>query len=184
MMRQEPDLEAWPTDHGDVEHDFGLFKLRYDQVQNPRTRRRMRRLVLETPDWCTIVAVTDGGDIVLVKQHRFGIGRFTIEIPGGTVDDGEDSETAARRELAEETGFTARKWTHLGSDNPNPAIHDNLVHHWLAEGAVQTGIPAPGSGEDIGVFTMSRDSVSKAIRDGAITQALGIAALARVVDLT
>lgn len=174
----------WPR-HGAREGaNYRIFRSRWDDLENPRTGQRMERVVLETPDWVNVVALTkDAREVVIVHQHRFGSGGPTIEIPGGMIDPGEDPLTAGRRELREETGYVADRWTSLGAVAPNPAFLDNLCHHYLAEDATLDEAQELDAGEDILVKTLSLDAVATAIRSGAITHALVITAMCRVLDL-
>ncbi len=163
--------------------DYGIFKSRHDTMENPRTGRAMRRVVLETPDWINVVAITPERRIVVVRQYRFGVGAVRTEIPGGMVDAGETPEEAARRELLEETGYTAPRWTYLGCVEPNPAFQDNLCHHWLAEDARPTHAPRLDGGEDIVIDTMNPEEMTDAIATGEIRHSLVISAVCRVLDL-
>jgi 8-oxo-dGTP pyrophosphatase MutT (NUDIX family) len=163
--------------------ELPLFDVRLDDMEHPESGDVLSRLVLSSVDWVNMVALTASGESVMVRQFRFGIGYPTLEIPGGMVDPGEDSLTAARRELAEETGFTGGMWRYLGAVEPNPAIHDHLCHHWLAEGVVRTRAPANTGGERIEVRLMSEEAVKAAVLDGTIRHALALSALARVFDL-
>ena len=79
-------------------------------------------------------AVTPDGRIVLVRQFRFGIDDFSLEIPGGVVEPGEDPVAAGTRELREETGFGGPRARLLASVHPNPAIQRNRCHLVLVEG--------------------------------------------------
>ncbi len=160
-----------------------LFRPRWDLLRNPRTGEPLRRLVLETPHWVNVVALDTERRLVVVRQYRFGIGAVTTEIPGGMVDRGEEHGVAARRELREETGYTAERWRYLGAVEPNPAFHDNLCHHWLAEDAQRTDPQQLDSGEDIVVETLELSAVRDAILAGEIRHALVITALSRVLDL-
>ncbi|MEM8710457.1 MAG: NUDIX hydrolase, partial [Planctomycetota bacterium] len=174
----------WPRHGSRVGADYRIFRSRWDELENPRTGRRMERVVLETPSWVNVIAVTeDTGEIVIVKQHRFGTSSTTIEIPGGMIDPGEDPLVAAKRELREETGYVAESWTSLGAVAPNPAFLDNLCHHFLATGARRDEAQDLDAGEDIVVTTMSTADCVAAIRSGAITHALVVTAMARVLDL-
>jgi 8-oxo-dGTP pyrophosphatase MutT (NUDIX family) len=160
-----------------------LFDVRLDDMAHPDSGDVLSRLVLSSVDWVNLVALTESGESVMVRQYRFGVGYVTLETPGGMVDPGEDPLTAGKRELAEETGYSGGRWHYLGAVEPNPAIHDHLCHHWLAEGVVRTQAPAPTAGEHIEVVLMDEQAVRAAVLDGTIRHALALSALARVFDL-
>ena len=160
-----------------------LFDVRLDEMEHPQSGDVLSRLVLASVDWVNMVALTGAGESVMVRQYRFGVGYPTLETPGGMVDPGEDSLTAARRELLEETGYSGGTWRYLGAVEPNPAIHDHLCHHWLAEGVERTQAPANTGGEHIHVTLMNEDEVRAAVQDGTLRHALALSALARVFDL-
>jgi 8-oxo-dGTP pyrophosphatase MutT (NUDIX family) len=163
--------------------DLPLFRVRLDTMQHPATAEKFHRMVLEAPDWVTVVAVTSDNKIVMVEQFRFGVSALTTEPVAGTVDPGEDSLEAARRELLEETGFGKGRWRYLGSVQANPAIQDNLCHHWLAEDVVAVQEPAPDAGEAIRVHLMTLEEIKKAIASGELRHPLGLSALSRVYPL-
>ena len=164
-------------------NDLILFRTRYDDMRNPLTKKILRRVVLESVDWVNMVALDGAGHSVMVRQYRFGTGVTTLETPGGMVDPGEDSLTAARRELLEETGYSGGRWRYLGAVEPNPAIHNHLCHHWLAEGVERTQDPEMGAGEVIEVECLSESQVGLAVRSGEIKHALALSALSRVFTL-
>ena len=60
---------------------------------------------IDVPDWINVIPMTADGQVLFVRQYRFGIEDFTLEIPGGMCDPGEAPQDAARRELREETGY-------------------------------------------------------------------------------
>lgn len=163
--------------------ELPLFDVRLDDMEHPASGDVLSRLVLSSVDWVNLVALTKTNESVMVRQFRFGVSYPTLETPGGMVDPGEDSLTAARRELAEETGYTGGEWQYLGAVEPNPAIHDHLCHHWLARDVVQTRDPENTAGEHIEVVLMDEDAVRRAVQDGTIRHALALSALARVFDL-
>ena len=175
--------QKWPRSNSRVGEDLALFRVRFDYVVNPRNQKTLRRLVLETPDWCNVVALTKSSEIVATLQYRIGSGSIEVELPGGTVEPQECALTAAKRELLEETGFKSDSWTYLGYSQPNPAFHDNRVHHWLATDSYQAQEPQPGNGEDIVVHLMPMSHIYQAIEDRKITSSLVLVALARVFDI-
>ena len=163
--------------------ELPLFRVRLDTMQHPTSSEEFQRMVLEAPDWVTVVAVTTEGSIVMVEQYRFGVGEITIEPVAGMIDPGEDSLDAAKRELLEETGFGNGTWRYLGSVQANPAIHNNLCHHWLVEGVEAVQLPAPDPGEAIRVHQMSLEEIRESIADGKLKHPLGLSALSRVFPL-
>lgn len=175
--------QPWPWRSSRSGPALPLFRPRLDRLVHPPSGRELERLVLECPDWCNVVARTASGEFVLVRQYRFGSRSLTLEIPGGMVDRGEAPEAGARRELREETGYTASRWTSLGAVQANPAIHDNLLHMFLAEGAVLSGAPLPDEGEDIQVVRLSEGELRQAIQRGEVRHSLVLCALARVLNL-
>ncbi len=161
-----------------------VCQARFDWVTNPRTGETMRRTVLMAPEWVNVVALTEARQLVLVEQYRFGTQRVTTEIPGGIVDPLEAHLDAAKRELREECGYEAARWSYLGAVEPNPAFHDNLCHHWLARGARKVGAQELDPGEDIRVVLRDLETVLAQVRAGEIRHALVISALSRVADLS
>ena len=174
----EPVGSAYDQDAGLI-----LFEKRIDHMRNPRNGQVFERLVLESVDWVNMVAIDQQGHCVMIRQYRFGVGYTTLETPGGMVDPGEDSKAAAMRELLEETGYASDRWTYLGAVEPNPAFHNHLCHHWLAEEAYLANDQALGDGEMIHVELMTQDQVRSAVVNGELKHALALSALARVYQL-
>ncbi|MEI7741026.1 MAG: NUDIX hydrolase [bacterium] len=95
-------------------HDFGgYFQVTTDKVMTPAGKDGVYSIVRSSSHAVVIIPITDDGCLCLVKQHRYSINKFTIELPmGGT--DGQDSLAAAKRELEEETRLRAEDWQELG----------------------------------------------------------------------
>lgn len=175
---------TWVRHASEPGPDLIICRARFDTLTNPRNEKRMRRLVLETPAWVNVVALTADERLVVVRQFRFGTGEVTLEIPGGCVDPGEDPAHAARRELREECGYTTDDWTALGNVEPNPAFQDNRCYHFLARSVQRTHPQELDGGEDIVVDTIGLDEARRLIHSGEIRHSLVICALSRVMDLS
>ena len=173
----------WPLEDSEYGSELPLFRVRFDHRRHPRSGEVMKRLVLESVDWVNVVAVTEDGRLVMIRQFRFGAGYATLEIPGGMVDEGEASLAAAQRELAEETGYSGGTWHCLGAVEPNPAIHDHLCHHYLARDVRLTRRQDLSQGECIRVELMSEADVLRAVRSGEVKHVLVLSTLSRVFDL-
>ena len=170
--------EEWKVVESARVGDHGIFAVRRDRAVSPRTGYSKDYSILECPDWVNVVARTPEGRFVLVRQWRVGTRRYTLEIPGGAVDreDGEP-EAAARRELREETGYTAERFHLLGVVEPNPAFQINRCFTYLAEDARRTDELRLDPGEEIDVVLADAGEIEGMVADGSIDHALVIAGL-------
>jgi ADP-ribose pyrophosphatase len=153
-----------------------IFKLRKDEAEHPETGHRGSYYILENPDWVNIVALTEAGEMLMVRQWRHGTGRIELELPAGMVEPGEAPEAAAARELLEETGYAAAKLTRLGEVAPNAAYQQNRCYSILAEGCRLVGGTSFDPGEDIEIALM-RPAEVRAKLGNEIMNALGLCAL-------
>lgn len=128
-------------------------------------------IAVTAPDWAMVAAVYQGS-FLMVRQWRHASESLTAEFPGGVVDEGEDPAAAAARELAEETGFTAGRLTHLGSVSPNPALFKNRLHIYLAEELTPTGEQSLDDDELLTCCLVPIDEVIGAYGKGEYTNAL------------
>lgn len=132
---------------------------------------------LSAPDWVNVVAVTNDGKIVLVRQFRFGTDDLSLEVPGGVMEAGEDPVTAGVRELAEETGYAGGTARLLGTVHPNPAIQNNRFHAVLVEGVERTRALDWDADEELEILTAPVEQVLADARSGRITHSLCLCAL-------
>jgi ADP-ribose pyrophosphatase len=100
------------------------------------------------PGAAAVVAVDGANRVCLVRQYRHGIQDFLWEIPAGKLDPGERPEVCAVRELQEETGVTANRWTSLGLYIPAPGIFTELIHLYLAR-ELDVGASSPDADEEL-----------------------------------
>jgi uncharacterized protein len=108
---------------------------------------------LAMPRAVFVVPVTDGGEVILVRQYRHPVRDWTVEVPAGAVDEGESPQEAAERELAEEVGGRAREWRHLTTFYSSSAHISMRSEAFLATG-VTLGRAAPELDEEVTVVRM------------------------------
>jgi ADP-ribose pyrophosphatase len=89
---------------------------------------------LDSPSFAIVVPLTTDGKIVFVRNYRPSVSAYVLELPGGRIEPGEPKERTARRELAEETGYRARRLVELGWFYPSPARMMSVGHVFLARG--------------------------------------------------
>ena len=133
---------GWTEISRDKMYDCRIFTL-YSSKRRSVEDSEATAYMIKAPDWVTVIPKIekDGKEyFVMVKQYRHGSMNITTEFPAGTLEEGEEPEEAALRELEEETGYRAGKLTWLGSVNPNPAFLSNTFTAFLAEQLVPTGI--------------------------------------------
>jgi ADP-ribose pyrophosphatase len=153
-----------------------IFSMREEIYRSPRTGKEHDFYLIAAPDWVNIIALTTDNQVVLVKQYRFGTRDFSLEIPGGMLEEEDSPEGAARRELLEETGYEGDPPVLLGFVHPNPAIQTNRCFTYLIQNAVQKHLPQPDATEDIEVQRMPLKNIPGLIAEGKITHALVITA--------
>lgn len=170
-------MEPWRRVGTERLHGCSVFDLDRVRFAPPEGDGEPRDFyVVGAPDWINVVPLRDDGRVVMIRQYRFGVEGFTLEIPGGMCDGDEGPEEAARRELLEETGYTARSIRPLGWVHPNPALQTNRCHSFLALGVEPTDAPRTDPDEFIEQELVPLTEIPRLVREGAITHALVVAA--------
>lgn len=112
--------------------DGRLLKVRVDEVELPDGGRSVREYVLH-PGAVVMLALTAAGEILIERQFRYPLGAHMLELPAGKIEPGEDPLVTAQRELLEETGYRAARWTYLATAHPCVGYSDERLLFYLAE---------------------------------------------------
>ncbi|MBP7211229.1 NUDIX hydrolase [bacterium] len=109
-----------------------VFKIIRDEVELINGKKSIREVALH-PGGVVILAKKENNTILMVEQFRYPLHQTSLELPAGKLEHGENPDIAAKRELEEETGYIAEKWTKLGFIYTTPGICDEKLYLYLAE---------------------------------------------------
>ena len=171
---------GWEQVRARVVLDNPRLTVREDDVRTPGGEDRSFTVGV-SGDAVYVVAITDDGQVVLVRQHRYPVGAWTLELPAGGVRRGTDPLAQAKAELAEETGVRAAAWAEVGRFYPMPGRLDAEFHVFLATGfdADELGAPAPSEDEWIDdIVLVPVDELAAMVASGTIGDGCSLAALA------
>lgn len=158
--------------------DCRVFRVSRERWHHPVRDTQGDFVAMDAPDWVLVTAVTTAGELVMVRQFRFGSSDLSLEVPGGVADPGErDPVATGRRELLEETGYAGGEAWLAGSVFPNPALQRNRCHFVIIDGVVPTGVLKFDEHEDITMETVPVARALELARTGHITHALALTAL-------
>ena len=134
---------------------------------------------LRLPDYASVLAITEDERIVIVRQYRPAVERYTLELPSGLVDPGETPAETARRELLEETGYEAGDVEVLGPMDPDTGRLGNRIWACVAKGVVRVDGRTPEEG--IEVFEWPVEELYRATSEGRFDHALHVAVILMAV---
>jgi ADP-ribose pyrophosphatase len=159
------------------EHVYGgkLLQVYRDVVVLSDGHEEIRE-VMRHPGAAVVVPYLGEGRFITVRQYRYPLDRETREFPAGRLDLDEDALACARRELAEETGYTAGWWKHLFSLHPAPGYTDEQLDIFLA-GDLREGKSHPDADEQVVVEKTSLDELAEEFRRGRLTDSKTVAAV-------
>jgi len=148
---------------GDFLHAFR------DTIELPNGAHSTREFVVH-PGAVMIIPLLDNGDLVLERQYRYPMGKVMIEFPAGKLEPKEDRLSCAKRELREETGYSAKQWARAGVCHPVISYSTELIEIWFAK-ELSLGQTSLDEGEFVEVTQVSCSDFFDGCRNGAITDA-------------
>jgi ADP-ribose pyrophosphatase len=146
-----------------------IFSVTQETVNEPGGVRAVREIIRH-PGSSVVIARNAGGELLLVQQYRYAAKKKLWEAVAGRIDPGETPLAAARRELAEEGGYAAKRWTKLGVFYPSPGFMDERMWLYLAEELSPKTAEADAD-ERISKRWFLRARVGEMIRRGQIVDA-------------
>ncbi len=138
--------------------------------------------LLEYDNEIIVFALTRKQEVVLIRQYRHGVQKIILELPGGSVDDGESPLEAAKRELMEETGYVSNTFLEVGQGSPNPAIYTNRIHYFFAMDAEQIGKQSAYDTDAIEILLVPLEEVIAMAKNGELIHSLNISALFFILE--
>jgi ADP-ribose pyrophosphatase len=156
--------------------DGKLLHVRRDEVRLPDGSTATREYTVH-PGAVVMIPVRDDGRLVLVRQYRYPLRRVFVEFPAGKLDEGEDALSTGKRELLEETGYVAQKWTYLGVIHPVISYSTEGIEMYLAEELTHQGQSKLDEGEFLEVLDLGVDEMLAMLDRGEITDAKTVTAL-------
>lgn len=166
----------WTTKSTRTLYENAWIKVREDQVIRPDGADGIYGVVEFKNKAIGILPVDDRGNLHLVGQHRYVLNAYSWEIPEGGCPYNEDQLAAAKRELMEETGFTAENWQLLGTAHLSNSVSDEIAYYYLATGLKQ-GEACPDGTEKLVQKSVPFDEAIEMVLDGQITDSLSVIAI-------
>ena len=148
-------------------YECKLFRVTEEKAVDPKSKFEIKRSVVRHPGSAVMMAMDDKKRILLVRQYRLPADKHLWELPAGKVDEGEKPLEAAKRELIEETGYRAKKWSKLVSFWASPGYVGEKMTIFLAQD-LTAGEATPMDDEQIETRWFKRKEVGQMIRDGKI----------------
>ncbi len=154
-----------------------ILNLRVDEVEVSRNGRHTKREVVEHGDAVAVLARDEEGRFLFVRQFRYPLKAELLEIPAGLIEKGESPRDAAARELREEAGYRAAKWTRLPAVWSSPGFSDEKIHLFYAEGLEWAPLD-PDDDEDIALVRLTEDELLTMLDSSETLDGKSLASLA------
>lgn len=152
---------------GDVAYEGTLLKIHRDKVKLPDGSDSVREYIRH-PGAVVVIPLLDDGKVLLERQFRYPNNQVFIELPAGKIDPDEDPLDCAKRELREETGYSAKEWQFVCTIHNAIAYSDEHLDIYLAKGLTE-GASQLDDGEFVELITAAPEEMLQWVREGKIT---------------
>jgi len=152
---------------GELAYDGGFLKVSRDRVRLPNDAVTFREYIRH-PGAVVVLPVFDDGRVLLERQFRYPLNRVFVEFPAGKIDPGEEPLACAKRELQEETGYTAASWQFISTIHNAIAYSDEHLDMFVARG-LTAGPRKLDEGEFLDIFTATIPELMEMVRSGQVT---------------
>jgi 8-oxo-dGTP pyrophosphatase MutT (NUDIX family) len=171
----------WTIVSSDAMYSNPWISVREDRVTGPNGETGLFGIVTMLPG-VTVLPIDTNGNVYLIKEFQYAVGRDTIEAISGGYKQGEDRLEAAKRELKEETGLTATKFTYVGHLDPFTTVVDSQNHMYIAEGLTE-GEAELEETEKIETFKTTFKQAYEWAMDDTITHGASVAVILKAWQL-
>ncbi len=150
-----------------------LLRINCDTVSLPDGGLAKREYVVH-PGAVMVIPVLDDGRLLMERQYRYPLQQVFVEFPAGKLDPGEDVLACGKRELLEETGYSASEWEYLGVFHPLISYSSEVIHFYLARG-LTAGKPNRDDEEFLEIVPMGLEELKAGILANRVTDSKTIA---------
>lgn len=166
------------TDTGKTIHSWKRISLVEEPISLPNGKTITHTTIVH-PGATVILPLTQDGNIILINQFRPSLKKWLLELPAGTIENAEEIEQCAKRELEEETGYSAKQMIPLGQVTPLAGFCDEIQYLFVAKELEKTCRYECDEDEVIEVITLSVEQLEQKIISGEVTDAKTIACLSK-----
>lgn len=144
---------------------FSLFRETYE---DPEGRRQFDLDIIKHRGAVAVLPLLGSDEVVLERQFRYSLKRWILEVPAGTLEQGESEEEAAKRELKEETGYEAKNLTKIGALAASPGYDDEVIRLYVARVSGEPVAQSLDKDEVINLVVLSRADLLEKIKSGDV----------------
>jgi 8-oxo-dGTP pyrophosphatase MutT (NUDIX family) len=178
-MKKSAPSQLITVQSSEIKYQNPWITVREDKVLHPNGQAGIFGVV-NYGSGVAILPIDDDGNVYLVREYKYALGDWSLEVAAGGIEPNEPPETAARRELKEELGIVAGKWTYLGSVHPITTIIEHVQHQFLARN-LSFGAAELEETEQIELVKMPIEDTYELIKTGKIVNGAAIALILRAM---